>query len=133
VTSYYQPGAPQYPPPPPGYQQYRNGFGTASLVLGIIAIICGGFLSIVGLGLGFAGLSRAKHGRADNRGTALWGTWLSGIALVGWIIIWAVVAANANNSINTYNRQQQIIQQQLQQDLNDLSSAAAQIPTDFPT
>ena len=79
------------------YQTPRNGFGTAALVLGICAMVLpfvGWVPALIGLGLGFAGLSRCKAGTANNRGTALWGTWLSAVALILWFAILVAVSSS---------------------------------------
>ena len=86
--------------PPEGmtYHPYRNGFGTAALVLGILANFLpfiGWMPAMIGIGLGFAGLSRCKAGTANNRGTALWGVWLSVVALVLWFVLAVVVVSMA--------------------------------------
>ncbi|GGT93909.1 DUF4190 domain-containing protein [Streptomyces violascens] len=93
------PGQPQWGPPPPGRpgppqapaQQARNGLGAASLVLGVVGAGFGlvpflfwlsGTLGVLAVVLGLAGHGRARKGGATNRGVALAGSVLGGIATV---------------------------------------------------
>ncbi|PSJ29276.1 hypothetical protein B7P34_08190 [Streptosporangium nondiastaticum] len=82
------PGA-YYPPYPPA--QPRNGLGTAAMIVGICAAVIGlvpflfflsGPLALVALGLGITGLVLVRRGRATNKGMALTGTILGGVALL---------------------------------------------------
>ncbi|MCF3106088.1 DUF4190 and DUF4352 domain-containing protein [Streptomyces roseoverticillatus] len=82
------PGA-YYPPYPPA--QPRNGMGTAAMIVGICGAVIGlvpflfflsGPLALVALGLGIAGLVLVRRGRATNKGMALTGTILGGVALL---------------------------------------------------
>ncbi|MUM18933.1 DUF4190 domain-containing protein [Mycobacterium sp. CBMA271] len=95
---------PPYPapyPPPPGYLPYpypygapvpvptpKNGLGLSALIVGIIAIILsctifGGFVGgVVAIILGALGLGRVKRAEADNRGVAIAGIVLGGLAIV---------------------------------------------------
>jgi hypothetical protein len=116
----YQPGfgQPRYPPPrygPPQVTQ-RNGMGTTSLVLGILAILLAfipfiGFasypLAILGIVFGLVGLRRVGKGLASNKGVAIAGliTSLLGFVLVIISTVAYVGAINAgvqgvNNSLN---------------------------------
>ncbi len=72
----------------PGGGRPRNGFGTAALVLGILAILVflfpplGFLLAFVGIVLGFIGRRRVKRGEATNGGVALTGLLLSILGLL---------------------------------------------------
>jgi hypothetical protein len=97
-----------YPaPPPPPYYGYspppvgpRNGFGIASLVLAIIALLSvwSVFVAVV-LGLaavviGFLGRGRVKRGTANNGGVAIAGIVLGALAIIvglAFIAIWTAV------------------------------------------
>src|SRR5829696_53181 len=75
---------------PPGWNGStapRNGLGTAALVLGIIGfllavIVLGGLLGIVAIILGIVGLGRVRRGEATNRGSAIAGIVLGGLAVI---------------------------------------------------
>ena len=76
----------------------RNGLGIAALVLGIIAILTcvfllGGLLGLVAIVLGVLGASRARRGRATNRGTAIAGVVTGAIGLILTIVIYAAFGA----------------------------------------
>jgi uncharacterized membrane protein len=76
----------------------QNGLGTAALVLGIVGILLsfflvGGLLGLVGIGLGFVGLSRVKQGLADNRTVAIAGI-VTGIIAV--LVAASIVAIGAS-------------------------------------
>jgi hypothetical protein len=88
-----QPGQPPYAYPPygaPVQGQGRNGFGVASLVLGILSIVTfvGGLLGIPGLVFGILARRRAKRGEATNGGVALAGIITS---VVGMVLLAAYV------------------------------------------
>ena len=105
----YAPGPyPGYPPGPP--QPYsgwapspagpKNGLGTASLVLAIIALVLvwsviGGVITgIVAVAIGFAARGRVKRGEANNDGVAIAGIVLGILAIIAglaFIAIWAGV------------------------------------------
>lgn len=80
----------EFPDVPHGAQPVvpRNGLGTASLVVGIIALVasvsvCGGVvMGVVATLLGITARRRAKRGRAGNRGTATAGIVLGVAAVV---------------------------------------------------
>jgi hypothetical protein len=79
----------------------RNGFGTASLVLGILGIILSILFAPVGivldiLAIVFAalGIRRARRGEATNRGIAIGGLVTGIIGLIIGIIIVAFVATH---------------------------------------
>jgi hypothetical protein len=80
----------------------RNGLGTASLVLGIVAIALGwipfiglfGFIcGVVGIALGVAGIIRASKGFASNRAMAIVGTVLSSVAVIISLLVWLALAS----------------------------------------
>ncbi|TDZ45335.1 DUF4190 domain-containing protein [Mycobacteroides franklinii] len=81
----YPYGAPGAPVPPPAP---KNGIGMSALIVGIVAILLsctvfGGFFGgIVAVGLGIAGLLRVKRAEADNRGVAIGGIALGGLAIL---------------------------------------------------
>ena len=96
--------ASQAPPgwtPPASYAGGRrsNGMGVAALVLGIVALFLS-WIPVLGLGLavlavifGILGLSKARRGLADNRGMAIAGLVLGGIALlIGLVVTVATLA-----------------------------------------
>ena len=105
----YQPG--QYPggypvqPQQPyhGYQppaQPRNGFGIASLVLAIIALLsvwsvfAGVILGLIAVIIGILGRGRVKRGIANNGGVAIAGIVLGALAIIvglAFIAIWTAV------------------------------------------
>lgn len=82
---YGYPGYPGVPVPPPAP---RNGVGTAALIVGILAVlfsctIIGGLIGgIAAVILGAVGLSRVKRAEADNRGVAISGLALGGVAVL---------------------------------------------------
>lgn len=67
-----------------------TGKGTASLVLGICSLLAGWVLiaPVIGLILGIMSLGNEP----DARGRAGWGIVLSVLAMVGWIIAFALLA-----------------------------------------
>ena len=95
---------PSQPPPPspdqpqPVAQQVpRNGLGMAGLIFGTIGVLSGliaflfwlagilgitGVLGIIGLILGLAGYARFQRGEATNETIALWGTFISALAMI---------------------------------------------------
>ncbi|WP_063792416.1 DUF4190 domain-containing protein [Streptomyces atriruber] len=108
------PGSPTPPPqwgqrPPPPPQPLRNGLGVASLVLGIIGVLCGlipllfwaaGILAVLALVFGSIGIGRARKGRADNRGMAIWGTSLGAVAAVLAVIGLAITVSVVNDTVD---------------------------------
>lgn len=81
---------PNAPAPGPA-PRWKNGMGTASLVLGILATafaflpiigVVAWPLGILGLIFGIVGLSRVKKGRADNKPIAIAGTICSALGLL---------------------------------------------------
>jgi Domain of unknown function (DUF4190) len=109
---HFRPGP--YPggyPPPPQPTTPRNGLGTMSLVLAIIALL--GVWSVVGgiiLGLaavviGLLARGRVKRGRANNGGVAIAGIVLGALAVIvgiAFIPIWATLwsASDASDYAN---------------------------------
>ncbi len=104
-------GSSPYPPPPPGYggapqQQKKNGMGIAALVLGILSlalVIFGGFpgviLGVLAIIFGAVGMSRAKKGRATNRGMAIAGLVLGVLgAIIGAVILFYAIRIAADCS-----------------------------------
>ncbi|WP_329117833.1 DUF4190 domain-containing protein [Streptomyces sp. NBC_01465] len=86
-------------PPPVMQQQPRNGLGTAALVVGIVGTLLGtliflfwlaGPLGILALIFGIVGLGRVRKGQANNKGIAIAGIALGGVAtalaVVGLIV-----------------------------------------------
>jgi hypothetical protein len=93
---------PQYGYPGTQSVPMRNGLGTASLVLGIVAIALGwipfiglfGFIcGVVGIALGIAGIIRASKGFASNRAMAIVGTVLSSVAVIISLLVWLALAS----------------------------------------
>jgi hypothetical protein len=91
----YQQFSPVYPPDPYGsYPQpaTRNGLAIASLVCSLLGLCCG-IGSLVGIGLGIAGLNQAQQ-LGTGRRLSIAGIVIGGLgvlAAVGWLI---VIAAN---------------------------------------
>lgn len=90
---------PQYGPPGHYYgpPQMQNGYGVASFVLGILALlfslvpiigIIAWPLLVIGAGLGFAGVGRLTRGAANNPALTTIGLVLNGLALL--ICVWWV-------------------------------------------
>ncbi|MGE2691876.1 DUF4190 domain-containing protein [Mycolicibacterium pulveris] len=87
----YGPYPGNYPPPPP-YSGYlpppsgpKNGFGIASLVIAIVAlvsVIFGVVLGVVAIIFGFLGWGRAKRGEATNGGMAVAGIILGILSII---------------------------------------------------
>lgn len=110
------PGPPPYQGPPtyqgyPGYPGYpaqpqQNGLGTASMVLGIIAVV--GFwsswpaliMAVLAIIFGGVGISRANSGRASNKGMAVAGLVLGIVAIALFVL--AVVVFFAWWGYSTY-------------------------------
>lgn len=94
--------APPFPGPPP---QPQNGLGVTALVLGIIGAVTfftvwmGIVLGVLALIFGLVGLSKARKGMATNKGVALAGTILGGIAVVV-SVVWLVVVVMAVKSVS---------------------------------
>lgn len=98
---------PQYQPPQP-----RNGMGTASFVLGLLAAlfsmipiigVIGWPLSILGLVFGILGIARARKGEATNKGLAIAGTVLASIGLVlcmAWTAAFGAAAEDIDRQLN---------------------------------
>lgn len=104
--------------PPPQYQPYsgpapaqpKNGLGTAALVLGIVGAVFA-FIPVVGIFIaiplavlavifGVIGLVRASRTTATNKGPALSGAILGGVALVVTIAMSTLVFTAADQAIN---------------------------------
>jgi hypothetical protein len=71
----------------------RNGLGTASLVLGILAVVfcwaywVGVVLGVLAIIFGGVGLARAKAGQATNRSSALAGLILGIVAIAAFFVL----------------------------------------------
>ncbi len=85
----------QVPPPPAGEDigtsSFRNGIGTAALVVGVVALVLAVLLiffpiafvlGILAVIFGFVGIRRADGGEANNRGHALAGLVCGALAFV---------------------------------------------------
>ncbi|MFJ8668306.1 DUF4190 domain-containing protein [Streptomyces sp. NPDC093600] len=101
-TSHFQPAAPT-PPTGPATTAFRNGLGTAALILGIIGTVSGlvpfffwlaGVLGLIALVLGLVGKGRVKRGEANNKGAALTGAIL-GLAALVLSVVGAVITFTA--------------------------------------
>jgi hypothetical protein len=120
-----QPGPPGgYPPgaspaggyPPGGYpaaRGRRNGFGTAALVIGVVALVLvvlllfsplGALLGLVAVLCGIVGLVRANRGEADNRGQAVGGLVTGAIALLLGIFFTISVGTWFATHVNDFRR-----------------------------
>ncbi|MFJ3902184.1 DUF4190 domain-containing protein [Streptomyces sp. NPDC090025] len=95
------PGMPGAPQPP--YAKPENGLGVTALVLGIVGIVTGatpflfwlgGILGLLALIFGIVGVSKAGKGRATNKGMAITGTILGGLAMLA-AIVWTVLIVTA--------------------------------------
>ncbi|MEK2477579.1 DUF4190 domain-containing protein [Streptomyces noursei] len=112
----YQPvpeGAPGMPTPG-HHQAARNGLGITALILGIIGALSGipmvlfwlaGPLGLLSLIFGFVGLSRVKKGQATNKGVAITGTILGGLAMILAIIGIIVTVLAVNKAVDEINKQ----------------------------
>ncbi|MFE0102181.1 DUF4190 domain-containing protein [Streptomyces sp. NPDC059009] len=98
------------PQPPPGPE--LNGLGTASLVLGIIGVLCGltpllfwaaGVLAVLALVFGCVGIRRANRGQATNRKTAIWGTSLGAVAAVLAVVGLVITVTVVNDTVDKLN------------------------------
>ncbi|MEU5895770.1 DUF4190 domain-containing protein [Streptomyces venezuelae] len=109
------PGTPPPPPqwgqrpPEPPPQPLRNGLGVASLVLGIIGVLCGlipllfwaaGVLAVLALVFGCVGIGRARKGQADNKGVAIWGTSLGAVAAILAVVGLAITVTVVNDTVD---------------------------------
>ncbi|MET8689639.1 DUF4190 domain-containing protein [Streptomyces sp. NPDC004732] len=103
-----RPPQPQPQPQPPP-QPLRNGLGVASLVLGIIGVLCGlipllfwaaGVLAVLALVFGCVGIGRARKGQADNKGVAIWGTSLGAVAAILAVIGLAITVSAVNDAVD---------------------------------
>lgn len=91
-------------------QTPKNGLGTTALVLGIIGAVfalipvVGVFLAVplgvLALIFGVVGVVRASKGTANNKGPAIAGTVLGGVALVASIAMSAAVYSAAEQAYN---------------------------------
>jgi hypothetical protein len=105
-------GAPAYGAPAYGEPAYgeplpygapmppaRNGFGTWSLVLGLLSLFCL-FVLVVPAGLavvfGVIGRGRVKRREATNGGVALAGVITGSVALVAGVALWGFVLAHGD-------------------------------------
>ncbi|MEU5773049.1 DUF4190 domain-containing protein [Streptomyces venezuelae] len=112
TTSGDAPPPPQWgqpPPPPPSPRPLRNGLGVASLVLGIIGVLCGlvpllfwaaGILAVLALVFGCVGIGRARGGQADNKAVAIWGTSLGVVAAILAVVGLAVTITVVNDTVD---------------------------------
>ncbi|WAL95153.1 DUF4190 domain-containing protein [Streptomyces sp. Je 1-369] len=100
---------PPPPSPPPPAQPLRNGLGVASLVLGIIGVLCGlvpllfwasGILAVLALVFGCVGIGRARRGQADNKGVAIWGTSLGGVAAILAVVGLVITVTVVNDTVD---------------------------------
>ncbi|MET9434785.1 DUF4352 domain-containing protein [Streptomyces sp. NPDC006551] len=91
------------PPTAPAPTAFRNGLGTAALVLGIIGAVSGlvpfffwlaGVLGLLALVLGLVGNGRVKRGEANNKGATLTGAVL-GLAALVLSVVGAVITFTA--------------------------------------
>ncbi|MFI7315392.1 DUF4190 domain-containing protein [Streptomyces venezuelae] len=103
------PRPPEPPPPPPQPQPLRNGLGVASLVLGIIGVLCGlipllfwaaGILAVLALVFGCVGIGRARKGQADNKAVAIWGTSLGVVAAILAVVGLAITITVVDDTVD---------------------------------
>ena len=71
----------------------QNGFGTAALILGIVAMFIP-LIATLAVIFGYIGLGKSNRGEASNRAMALWGIWLGWVAWAGWVLVY-FIAVNA--------------------------------------
>jgi membrane-bound ClpP family serine protease len=106
----------------------RNGLGLSALILGVIAIltcwiVIGGLFGLIAIVLGVLGASRARRGRATNRGVAIAGIVTGALGLVVAIVIvviggtafFSLGGSQAVDCVNQANGDQAKIQQCAQQ------------------
>ena len=112
---YQQPGAPpQYPGAgagPMGYGGYQppprqdsNGMAVASLIFGIIGIFIPVIPSIIGLILGFIGLSKTKDPRVGGKGLAIAGIAVSVASFFMAGCMLSILLPSLNRARETANR-----------------------------
>ena len=115
------PGAEQFPPPqqfppagtPPQFSQgvppypaggappaTSNGLATAALVVGLIGLLCLGFLAgIPAVILGYLGLQKSKEIGDIGKGQAIAGIILGAVA-IAWSVLWVVIIVASRGSIS---------------------------------
>lgn len=69
----------------------QNGFGVASLVLGIIGLFTPLIAPTLAVIFGYVALNRCTKGQATNRTMALWGVSLGWVAWALWVLWWFIV------------------------------------------
>ncbi len=76
----------------------KNGFGVASLALGLLGFMFGFPASVAGMIFGFCNLPRLRTGEATNRATTYWGIALSAVSflLAGLLLLVLIVGAAAS-------------------------------------
>jgi hypothetical protein len=115
---YPQYGGQQYGGQQQGYPQYggqggyagygeppsqaRNGMGWAALILGILGIVSfwlliGGLFGLLAIIFGVIGVRRASRREATNKGVAIVGIVLGTLALIGAVVIGALLGAVWNS------------------------------------
>lgn len=100
-----QPAGEYAPPAWEPQRRFRNGAGTAALVLGVLALVLsilvitsvvGVILGIIAIILGAVGIGRANRGEAINRGSAIAGvvTGVLSLVVVGFLAYSVARSAN---------------------------------------
>lgn len=108
MSAPYSPAVGQVPGPDHNQPLKSNGFGTAALVLGIIAIVFSiipvvGFIAFIlgplALIFGIIGITR----KFTKKGTSITGIVLGALSIIIAIIVTSIIAAAANAAANSVN------------------------------
>ncbi|NBE56821.1 DUF4352 domain-containing protein [Streptomyces sp. YC537] len=116
------------PPPFPLPPQPQNGLGVTALVLGIIGAVLfftvwgGILLGVLALIFGLIGHSKARKGLATNKGVALTGAILGGVAVIV-SAVWLVVVVLALQGVSD----------ELQKEVDKVATADPGADVDGPT
>lgn len=107
---------PGTPPPPPGYGGGQPNWGgqqpqgtsvlaIISLATGILGILCCTWFvfSIAAAVLGFLGKKEIDEGKKTGRGMAMAGLILGIVGIVLGVVMWVVLIASDNASMNYYS------------------------------
>ncbi|MDQ0676070.1 putative PurR-regulated permease PerM [Pseudarthrobacter siccitolerans] len=113
MSTPYSPPVGQAPSPDYNQPLKSNGFGTAALVLGIVAIVFSiipvvGFIAFIlgplALIFGVIGVTR----KFTKKGTSITGAILGALSIIIAIIVTVVIAAAANSVSETLNKEHKI-------------------------
>lgn len=85
------------------HAQPSNGFGIASLVLGIIGLFTPFFAPGFAVLFGWLSLRKCDRGEATNRTMSLWGIWLGVLGFIGWVLIFFFWQNVSTQSVSLYD------------------------------